>query len=537
MATMKIYQSEMGVKKPSVPQIGPTLSQPFELAIQAGASVSKLGKAIDDIRERRKETKYTNQARKAAKEILPLMYETFSSFRTSSDTGDVKDFFKQTDYKKFKKFVRFKDKRVKEKVKKLIFDEQIRLGGQLTTETTANFKAETIDRIDTDLFGFALDMSSPEPLVRALAEKKMLTYANSPEVSSKFTTAQLQKKKDDTYLKARKLQLKTQTKNNPIDVLEQADEIKKEFKNKAEVKEIIKNAKNYIVSKRQAFDLKEFTEKKKTQDQQIENFTNILLRFRNKDKSDYQATLPTLDDINDLEKLGHLNSSQADALYQIYLDPDKVSRSDVFEQVNLQLVVQDTVDEVDLLRRNVNLSSETIKELGVEDLASFNLLVDKFKGDPELFTDFKFYHNQLTTDLGKADGWGGDWDDSKKKEKKIRINGLKMFSHLVSKTGDVEGSYFKILSRLKKDDLPTIDTVIPPMNIGLENIKEAFTKDPINGFNNLRQQIVEIYKQDKDLTTFKHDLAQLDVLEDLMELRKSFVPEGQDQITFITKTD
>ena len=75
------------------------------------------------------------------------------------------------------------------------------------------------------------------------------------------------------------------------------------------------------------------------------------------------------------------------------------------------------------------------------------------------------------------------------------------------------------------------------MNIGLENIKEAFTKDPINGFNNLRQQIVEIYKQDKDLTTFKHDLAQLDVLEDLMELRKSFVPEGRDQITFITQTD
>ena len=326
MATMKIYQSEMGVKKPSIPQIGQTLAQPFELAIQAGASVSKLGKAIDDIRDRRKETKYTNQARKAAKEILPLMYEQFSLFRTSSDTGDVKEFFKQTDYKKFKKFVRFKDKRVKEKVKKLIFDEQIRLGGQLTTETTANFKAETIDRIDTDLFGFALDMSSPEPLVRALAEKKMLTYANSPEVSSKFTTTQLQKRIDDTYLKARKLQLKTQTKNNPIDVLERADEIKKEFKNKAEVKEIIKNAKNSIVSKRQAFDLKEFTEKKKTQDQQIENFTNILLRFRNKDKSDYQATLPTLDDINDLEKVGHLNSSQADALYQIYLDPDKVSR-------------------------------------------------------------------------------------------------------------------------------------------------------------------------------------------------------------------
>ena len=57
MATMKIYQSELGVKKPSIPQIGPTLVQPFELAIQAGASISKLGKAIDDIRDRRKETK------------------------------------------------------------------------------------------------------------------------------------------------------------------------------------------------------------------------------------------------------------------------------------------------------------------------------------------------------------------------------------------------------------------------------------------------------------------------------------------------
>jgi len=170
-------------------------------------------------------------------------------------------------------------------------------------------------------------------------------------------------------------------------------------------------------------------------------------------------------------------------------------------------------------------------------MVSFNLLVDKFKGDPELFTDFKFYHKQLSTDLGKADGWGGDWDDSKKKEKKIRINGLRMFSDLVSKTGDVEGSYFKILKRLKKDDLPTIDTVIPPINIGLENIKEAFTKDPINGFNNLRQEIANIYKQDKDLSTFKHDLAQLDLLEDLIELRKSFVPKDKDKMEFITQTE
>lgn len=528
----------MGVKKPTIPQIGPTLAQPFELAIQAGAAVSKLGKAIDDIRERRKETKYINQARKAAKEILPLMYEEFSSFRNSSDTGDVKEFFKQTDYKKYKKFVRWKDKRVKEKVKKLIFDEQIRLGGQLTTETTKNFRNETIDGINSDMFGFAVDMSSDEPIVRELAKKKMLAYVNNPEVSSKFTSTELLKLIDKTELQAKKIQTKSETKNNPIDnILEKADELAKIFKNKSEVKEIIKNAKNTLVSQTQAFDLKEFTEKRKTQDQQIENFTNILLRFRNKNDPDYQEKLPTLDDINDLEKVGHLNSSQADALYQIYLDPDKVSRSDVFEQVNLQLFIQDTVDEVDLLRRNVNFSPDIIKDLGVEDMVSFNLLVNKFKGNPELFTDFKFYHKQLSTDLGKADGWGGDWDDSKKKEKKIRINGLRMFSDLVSKTGDVEGSYFKILKRLKKDDLPTIDTVIPPINIGLENIKEAFTKNPTNAFNGLRQQIAEIYKQDKDMTTFKHDLAQLDVLEDLMELRKSFVPEGQDQITFITQTD
>ena len=58
---------------------------------------------------------------------------------------------------------------------------------------------------------------------------------------------------------------------------------------------------------------------------------------------------------------------------------------------------------------------------------------------------------------------------------------------------------------------PTLEKTV------LENIKEAFTKDPINGFNNLRQEIANIYKQDKDLSTFKHDLAQLDLLEDLWD--------------------
>ena len=115
---------------------------------------------------------------------------------------------------------------------------------------------------------------------------------------------------DKTELQAKKIQTKSETKNNPIDnILEKADELAKIFKNKSEVKEIIKNAKNTLVSQTQAFDLKEFTEKRKTQDQQIENFTNILLRFRNKNDPDYQEKLPTLDDINDLEKVGYLRNS------------------------------------------------------------------------------------------------------------------------------------------------------------------------------------------------------------------------------------
>tara|TARA_R110002020_G_scaffold251879_1_gene465684 strand:+ start:493 stop:2118 length:1626 start_codon:yes stop_codon:yes gene_type:complete len=526
---IKIYQSQLTVKKPTVLPIGQTLSQPFELAIQAGASVSKLGKAIDDIRDRRKETKYTNQARKAAKEILPLMYEEFSLFRTSSDTGDVKDFFKKTDYKNYKKFVRFKDKIVKEKVKKLIFDEQIRLGGQLTTETTNNFKTETITGIEEDMFGFSVDMASNDGTVRALAKKKMETYVSNPEVQSKFTKVQLQDLISKTKLDARKLQVKFQTKNNPIDVLERAEEISKIFKNKAEVKQIIKNAKNSLVSKTQAFDLNELTKKTKSENQQLENFTNILLRFRNKNKPDYQQTLPTLDDINDLEKLGQLNSAQANALYQIYLDPDKVSKRDIFDQVNLQYLIADTVDDIDAINRSVNFNEDLITDLDIKDITSFNKLADKFKADPETFADFKFYNKQLNNDLGKVDGWDANWGADKSKDKSLRLNAVKIYNGLVSDGMTPEDAYLKVLSRVaKSDQLPTIDMIIQPISIGLENLNEQLKKKPTEAFNDLRNKVATKYKFSKDIGTLKHDLAQLDLMEDLFILRKSMAPKKED---------
>ena len=535
MATMKIYQSEMGVKKSSIPQIGPTLAQPFELAIQAGASVSKLGKAIDDIRDKRKETKYTNQARKAAKEILPLMYEEFSLFRESSDTGDVKDFFKKTDYKKFKKFVRFKDKRVKEKIKKLIFDEQIRLGGQLTIETTSNFKKETIDGINTDMFGFAVEKASNNPTIRAIADKKMMTYVSNPEVQSKFTKTELNKLIDNTNFQARKLQLKLQTKNNPIDVLERAPELYKEFKNKAEVKEIIKNAKDQMVSKTHSFDLQKLLEKKKSEDQQITNFTDILLRFRNKNDPDYQKKLPTLDDINDLDKAGHLNSAQASALYQIYLDPDKVSKRDVFDQVNLQYLIADTVDDVDFINRSTNFNEDLVKDLNIKDITSFNLLAEKFKGNPETFADYKFYSKQLNNDLGKVEGWDANWGADKKKDKAIRLNGVKLYNGFVADGMTPEDAYLKVLGRVAKtDQLPTLDMIIQPVSVGLENLNEQLKKKPTEAFNDLRNQVSVKYKFHKNIETFKHDLAQLDLMEDLFRLRKSMAPnaKGDDPFGF-----
>ena len=103
MANMKIYESELGVKKAETPQVGPTLSQPFELATQLGSSVSRIGKAITDARDKRKATKYENQSREIIKEILPEIYKTFEGFTTSSDIGQVTDFFKNSDYKIFKK--------------------------------------------------------------------------------------------------------------------------------------------------------------------------------------------------------------------------------------------------------------------------------------------------------------------------------------------------------------------------------------------------------------------------------------------------
>ena len=289
-----------------------------------------------------------------------------------------------------------------------------------------------------------------------------------------------------------------------------------------------------MVSKRHSFDLQKLLEKKKSEDQQLTNFTDILLRFRKKNDPDYQDKLPTLDNITDLEKAGHLNSAMASALRQIYLDPDKISRGDVFDQVNLQYFIADTVDDLDAINRSVNFNEELLTDLDIKDITSFNRLADKFKGNPETFSDYKFYSKQLNNDLGKVEGWDANWGADKKKDKAIRLNGVKLYNGFVADGMTPEDAYLKVLGRVAKtDQLPTIDMIIQPVSVGLENLNEQLMKKPTEAFNDLRNQVAVKYKFHKNLETLKHDLAQLDLMEDLFRLRKSMAPKDEnDQFGF-----
>ena len=101
MAKMKIYQSELGVKSSTVPQVG-ALGIPLDLAVQFGGAVSKLGQSISDIRNRRQATQDENEARKIIKEIDPIIKEKFKSFENNTDIGAITNFYKATDFKNFK---------------------------------------------------------------------------------------------------------------------------------------------------------------------------------------------------------------------------------------------------------------------------------------------------------------------------------------------------------------------------------------------------------------------------------------------------
>ena len=525
---MKIYQSELGVKSPSVPQVG-ALGIPLELAVQFGGAVSKLGQSISDIRNRRQATQDENEARKIIKEIDPIIKEKFKSFENSTDIGAITNFYKATDFKNFKENLRWKNKEVKKKVSKYIFDEQIQLGDKLYTTITVNHGAETKAVHDDQLRQIKFKMSANDGNTRGFGYKDYVSWFNNPLNKEKYTDAEFAILKRDTLAEARQLQLMFRTKNNPMEFLKNIDKILEdfpEFDNKDSKRILTKAAADSFVSKQIANDFDEVQAEKANTTQKIYNFAEVVKRLNNKNDPDYLLKIPTLDDIADLLKMDQINSMQHAALVEFYSNENKVSDDRVIDMINAQLAVAKSTEDIDILERQINFDQEFMLKLNIYDYAGFKEIFDKYKGDQPGLLQNGHFLDKLRTNLGKIEnsvGYSLGKSQSEGKNQLTRIDGLKMYNDLIRNNVAPADAYIQVLDAFKtRITLPTIYEVVQPTSIKiLEPPDENAMKDPAKWFEDKRIEVLEKFKQGLDHDTFKRDLDAIDVIEDYFKVRQS----------------
>ena len=528
MAKLKIYQSQLGVKSPTVPQLG-AAALPFSLATQTGVGFSKLGKALEDIRDKRQETQDQNDAREIKREIDLDLGKKFDSYQRSSNTDDVTTFYNSTNIKKYQSnFNKHKaNKRVKQLVADHLFKEQSELGRKLIAKTTVNHLNETKARHEEELNKFTFKMAANDPDTRRIGYKDFNSWFNNTSNTEKYTKADEKKLKEDTLAQARKFQLAAGIRNDPMSVINNIDKIKKEFGDK-EGELILKNAANSFVSKQISNDLDEIRAEKANTSQKIANFTETLKRLNNKNDPNYLEKIPTLDDINDLWKLDQINSVQYAALIDFYDNPDKLSDERIVDMINAQLAVANNVEDLDVLQRQVNFDAEFVTRLGINDWEKFEAIFEKYKTDQPGMLNYQHFHNVLNTNLNKIENSGvytlsGSTNDEKKKQL-TRINGMKMYRDLTLRGVAPEDAYVQTIKRYTNSTtMPTIYNVIQPMSIKITMPEKGTVKDPAKFFEDKRKEVLEKYRTDSgvDINMYMEDLSAIDVMEDLFKVRLS----------------
>ena len=532
MAKMEIYKSQLGVKTAKVQEIGSALALPFSLATQRGTAFSQLGQTIKDARDKRQETQDQNDARKINKMINLDLLEKFNGYQFSSNTDDADQFNNSVSIDNYKKILKENkaNKRVKELVGDNLYKKSSDLAEKLFLKISATHLNETLNGHQEDLYRIQTMMGSPDFHTRQRGYHEHGVWFNSPSHKEKYNEVDWKNLKRATELNGKEELILNGAKNSGASAtLEEEEQIIKEFGPKrGEI--ILDKVKNIGLSKQLSKDLAEERLELATQTQQITNYQTVLERLLNKDDPDYQSKLPTLDDLNDLWKAGELNTAQYQSLTDYYVKGDiEGGNQEVLNAVLYQISIAENVDDVDEINRQVNINPEWVAHLSLKEKKAFAASFDKNKENREIWSDYKYYKKQLDNTMGNVQGFVSKYDRDRAEELSIATSAAMEYETHIGNGMRPDDAYIKVLRQYAgTDNLPKLSHLPQLQNYSLAKLTEAITKDPLNAFQKIEDDLAKLAGEDKiSMTSLREDLDRLDVIKDLHQLRIQILGENE----------
>ena len=514
MAKFEIKASAATVRD-SQPVNLSSLTIPVGFAQQLGANVSAAAKEFDKIKKDQKtiedENRFYELIGSQSKVIDSALFE--ASKMTNLDMAE------ETLNKAYDIDVSGENKKVQSLVNTYINKAKIK-NYSVLYKSVMSRAAEKSNLLDTEFLSRnLLDRTSTDPGIRAAGNKDFNDWFDSPVQQTKYSAQTLQKKKDEyEYLKNETI-TNLGIKSAPLDVLLSEDEIIKEFGPQKGAL-YLRKAENAFISAAN----EELLANDKLVDERTFNQITLFTELGNRIIDDNKR--PSIDELHDIKDRGDINTAQYNALVDLYINPEKVSDQDFINRINNQIVIAETVNDLDDVQNIFSSSKEFLANTSIKDTSILSKLINDFKEDPKKHDDYKDFYKRLRINLGDLEGAfelfvgsGGITTE----DKELTADALSRFNrYVVEDKLSPEDAYLRVISKIGKEKIPDIFSPnLVPLNFDISNMTDAIKKKPDGFFDELNNALAVKFRTGEiTRSEFLEDIGRVDLLKDVFEVRR-----------------
>ena len=527
MAKLTILQSEQNLRQSSTPTTT-ALNLPLSLATQQGAAINSVVKAIGDIQNDLTKIETQNAVDKAKPSILQSILKSYeTSSKLNSTDAALKSFFENTNPNKFETILKNQKPLVKRLLRNEILKERDGLVTKLFNKVTTNQVNEFTVNLQ-EKFNFNIKrLLSNDQYEIGLGEANIRSLSNNKFYEQQLGAKNYKKVVDDALKLKNNLLLDLDTKIDPKGVIEGEKALAKAL-GTDKAKELVQKSKITLRDNRLKEERQDRLVELADAETKVGVFTNVLLRIDNflKNPTDQQSIneMPTEAELYDLLDKGLINEAMFGKLSVAMTDGDGFSDDETLAFITTQIASANTIEALDELEKSYITDVDTLKALNNRDLSLFSAYIAKAKSDFSSHKDFKAYSKLIDSNIANltnvSTSKGAKFAENLATRKQlIQMN----FYNKVNNGMSPKDAYLDVLQNdFSFDAIPNLNNIPVPYYMKGTDYFKAISED-INFFAKQNEKAAEIFnksnKNHRDLQEYINNLAQLDFIEDIFQIR------------------
>ena len=527
MARLQIIESEQNVRESRTPTTT-ALNLPLSLATQQGAAINSVVKAIGDIQNDLVKIETQNKVDKIKPNIVKDIFNTYqvASKEDSTDAALAK-FYQLTDPKSFEFYFQNEKPLVKKLLRNEILKERDGLVTKLFNKVTTNqVNAFTVNL--QDKFNKSIKrLLSNDQYEIGIGEAEIRSLSNNKFYEQQLGAKNYKKIVDDALKLKNNLLLDLDTKIDPKGVIEGELALAEALGTDA-AKDLVQKARVTLRDNRNKTERDERIFELADAETKVGVFTNVLLRIdnflKNPTDNDAVAEMPTEAELYDLLDKGLINEAMFGKLSVAMTDEDGFSDDETLAFITTQLASVNTIEAMDELEKSYITDVDTLKALNNRDLSLFSAYIAKAKTDFASHKDFKQYSKLIDSNIANLTNVRSSKSAKFAQNLATRKQLIQMnFYNRVNNGMSPKDAYLDTLQNdFQFEAIPNLNNIpVPYFMQGTEYFK-ALSED-INFFTRQNEKAAEIFnksnKTHRDLQEYIRNLAQLDFVEDIFNIR------------------